>query len=284
MNMNTKLKKSKKSNVKRIVKVIAETWLPCFPGFYNSCIDIDFDYELESINQNRSDNGLIKDVIYDDLEYDFKKYMNSVSKDWTEIVESKLKELGLVKSIKFENVESPREYNFRTDEVNCKIEYYPAKLMKFIKANREAIEEYIHDKHTSRDGFISFQSNDLDEWIADLDNFKKADGYKTGAILEACLLAQYDNWTGAIWDIRDEMPDFENHVSDCITNWDLLDNGVRCSKCGKLYLGNQTEAYKEYSGNVLKQTVLYKEIVGHDPKEVKEFAEVYPEVCCEDCE
>ena len=285
MNMNTKLKKSKKSNVKRIVKVIAETWLPCFPGFYNSCIDLDLDNEIYSINQNRADNNVAGDITYEDVEYDFGKYTQDVSADWTEVVADKLKALGLVKSIKFEKVVSPREYNFKTDSVDVMIEYYPAKLMKFIKANREVIEKYVHDKHTSRDGFMSFHSNNLDEWIADLNNFKSPDGYKTGAILEACLLVQYNmDWSKAIYDIYECMPDFYSNTMECITNWDLLDNGVRCNKCDKLYLGNQTEAYAEYERTRSFQRDVYKELMGKYPTEVKTFAECYPDLCCEECE
>jgi len=271
-------------NTKRVVKVSAETWLPCFPGFYNSIIDTDFDMTLENINQDRQDNDLMDKIYFDDIEYDFKKYMESVSKDWTSVVESKLKELGLIKSIKFESISSPREYNFSTDSVNCTIEYYPAKLMKFIKTNREAIEKYIHDKHTSRDGFISFQSNDLDEWIEDLNKFKNPDSYKTGAILEACLLTQYDmRWGNATIEIYEDMPDFYNHESECITNYELLSEGIRCNVCGKLYMGNQTESFTEYTQNVEKQVSMYKEMVGHEPKQIKTYAELYPEVCCDEC-
>ena len=73
----------------------------------------------------------------------------------------------LVKSF----VRSPREYNFSTDEIYAQIEIedydeFAKRLQHFLKSDQyhDRLAEIIQQNHTSCSGFISFMSNDIDEW------------------------------------------------------------------------------------------------------------------------
>lgn len=73
----------------------------------------------------------------------------------------------LVKSF----VRSPREYNFSTDEIYAQIEIkdydeFVERLQYFLKSDQyhDRLAEIIKQNHTSCSGFISFMSNDINEW------------------------------------------------------------------------------------------------------------------------
>lgn len=68
----------------------------------------------------------------------------------------------------FESMDSPREYNFATDRVYGNI---PALTMRrLFKRSRDddhaTLAEVIRERFTSRSGFISGYSNDLETWLA----------------------------------------------------------------------------------------------------------------------
>lgn len=70
------------------------------------------------------------------------------------------------------HIRSPREYNFRTDEIYCKVEIGDRdelikKLVALANSQpviRDAVAQSIRANHTSYDGFISFMNNDFDKW------------------------------------------------------------------------------------------------------------------------
>lgn len=100
-----------------------------------------------------------------------------------------------------QTVRSPREYNFRTDEIYCTVEIGDRdKLVKKLVALansesiiRDAVSQAIRTNHTSCDGFMSFMNNNFDKWC---DTFL-ADGkdaylscfisYLTNALDPGCL-------------------------------------------------------------------------------------------------
>src|SRR5690606_26269592 len=69
--------------------------------------------------------------------------------------------------LEFESLDSPREYNFCTDRIFCYIPLESAKRLFVIsaKGNHKRLKEVIRERFTSRDGFISFYSNNLEEWL-----------------------------------------------------------------------------------------------------------------------
>lgn len=100
-----------------------------------------------------------------------------------------------------QSVSSPREYNFTTDRIFCNVEIgdYDELISKLIKLanapeNRDDMAETVRCNHSSCSGFISFMSNDLEEWCEDylLDSesgyFSYFIGYLANVINAGCLL------------------------------------------------------------------------------------------------
>ena len=69
--------------------------------------------------------------------------------------------------ISFESMDSPREYNFTTDRVYANIPLLVMRLfLRQSKAEGYAtLNEVIGERHTSRDGFRSFYSNRIADWL-----------------------------------------------------------------------------------------------------------------------
>jgi len=65
--------------------------------------------------------------------------------------------------LEFVEVNSPREYNFTTDRLFVKAPL-SALISLFGKTDYEALTKRVEEKFTSRDGFMSFYSNDLVAW------------------------------------------------------------------------------------------------------------------------
>lgn len=138
-----------------------QTYLPAFHGFYESIYEPCFEGEAEHFN-------LPKDFQFWEY-FDYSAYHNAICKRLCDITEDRMS--AFIKKVVFENMYSPREYNFSTDSINCIIVPKKRAIKKFLKEHEEAFKKYIHDHCTSRDGFHSFTSNTLEGWKAYTKNF-----------------------------------------------------------------------------------------------------------------
>jgi hypothetical protein len=167
-----------------------ETFLPLFPGFYNTYLESDDaeGYELDYINEQRAENGL-EPIEWDKCEFNYNDYRQRVSKEYTNAVEHELKSLGLVNNIEFQKLISPKEYNFSTDSIDVEIDVNIENLQKYIAENKQKFIEYLKEKYTSCSGFISHYSTDFDVWSEDTDTFTNFDcnGHYLGSILDFVL-------------------------------------------------------------------------------------------------
>lgn len=151
------------------------TWLPVFPGFYSTIFNGDdiIEREIEYYNE---DNGT--DLNYDDFDFDYQSYENEVAKYCCDFIEREMADY--IRSIKFECVSSPNEYNFRNDAIHCTIVPKKKAILEYLKENEDDFAQWIKDHYTSYSGFISFYSNDHKQWM----NFESMnDGHKLGQIL-----------------------------------------------------------------------------------------------------
>ena len=176
------------------------TWLPIFSGYYNGWFEpidnfIDYESGLDSQSYKEHYEGLysagipqdfFNENLWDCLEYDYMALYNELSEDICNAVE-KLDTQGIVKSIEFEELISPKEYNFFNDSINCKITYNQTKLMKFIKSNMESFSYYILERYTRRDGFIPSYPNDRNYWL----NTANHNDHEIGAILNFMYFELY---------------------------------------------------------------------------------------------
>jgi hypothetical protein len=163
---------------------IVETYLPIFPGFYNSLID--GDSELENFLY-------FENLEYDQIDFDFKNYQNVCSLYACKFIANELNDLGVL-SVEFQELISPKFYNYSTDSINCKIEIETEKIAKYILDNNEAFEIYLKDNYTSYDGFIAYFSTYTKDWACKTDNFTNFIGSGThflGSILN--FICQNEN-------------------------------------------------------------------------------------------
>ena len=172
-----------------------KTWLPCFPGFYESTLyhsDMDY-YETEAII-NDYPTKLPRELLRcffrnincgsrGELQMDFARYQKDVATAFCDVVANHLYDLIDGCIIEYEGVVSPREYNFRTDVVHCAIKFNPDEAVYYCRGHLNDFREYLITNYKSRDGFISFHSYDPADWL-DAANWG---GHEPGAILDFIL-------------------------------------------------------------------------------------------------
>lgn len=124
-----------------------KTFLPIFPGFYNTIFQFDF----ESLDESDKDKKI-----------NYKDYMDHVAKQACKFIESEFSEF--INKIEFENVHSPAYYNYSNDSIYCIIDFNEKKVIKFVENHKNEFSQYLKNNFTSRPGFTSFYSNDVKKW------------------------------------------------------------------------------------------------------------------------
>lgn len=115
------------------------------------------------------------EMIQSHLERDFENNENLLYKaidcvDWREVQTAYAKGyaqnfancFGLL-SLRFESLQSPREYNFETDRIFCHIDCVEVKRI-LSKTDRKVFEQKACEMFTSRSGFVSFYDPDIIQW------------------------------------------------------------------------------------------------------------------------
>ena len=179
-----------------------ETWLPLFPGFYETVFDSRYDH-IENLIFTCEERELIRKCKsgykdnYQDAEdlavdmIDWGRFELLKAKMITKAVGEILKEKGLISGIGFDDLWQPREYNYYTDKIDISVtltERNIDNIKKVLSDNWPDFEENIKRKYTSRDGFISFHSSDANSEDWDFDFIlNNEDTHKLGEILDFCL-------------------------------------------------------------------------------------------------
>jgi len=141
--------------------------LPFFPGFYESWLensDTAYWAIKEELDYYRDDLGK-EDLTEDDLDFDYKEYRKDVCDAFVDAWANRAPDF--VKSVKFEELWSPRYYNYETDRIYAEIEMeddWKDKVREFMYKNWEWLRERILKDWSDRDGFISFMENHSDMW------------------------------------------------------------------------------------------------------------------------
>ena len=169
-----------------------DTWLPVFSGFYGTIWEADNDQEieLENLNEQRQTKGL-KSLEWDDVKWNYKEYQKDVVVGITSVVETDLQKLGLIIKCQLQKLVSPKEYNFANDSINVEISLTKQNVLnigKYLTIHDEAFITYLKDKYTSRSGFISFHSNDIEAWVGENLGDTLANGHQLGSVLNFILL------------------------------------------------------------------------------------------------
>ena len=175
------------------------TWLPVFYGYYDSLFDPEDNFvECETDMSLEEKKEIYSEVFSEGVtEQFFNEHfwecltdrdaaMEAVSEYICEGLKN-IDPIGVIKAIEYESLSSPKFYNFSNDSINCKITFDQKILQKYINDNMEAFTEFIEQRYTSRDGFISSYSNDVEDW-KDLDDLGP---HSAGSVLEFVFLNEY---------------------------------------------------------------------------------------------
>jgi hypothetical protein len=163
-----------------------ETFLPLFSGFYGTNWEFRFDNIEENIRESRHEKGLYSDFNMDDLKIDFESYELDIVKNFAEALQDILCQHNFVYKIEVQKIVHPKAYNFKNDAVHVSIEYNAEALKDFIYSRHESFCQYLKARYTSRDGFISWFSNEFETWENETNHFSdfSKNGHFLGAILE----------------------------------------------------------------------------------------------------
>jgi len=230
------------------IKQKIKTFCPVFTGFYNSIWQYQEDNEINEINEERKKSGLVGEITFDNLEIDYRQYEADISEKICEAVKNELGEY--IEEINFERVVSPKEYNFVNDSIYCEIIPKIDAIKKFIYNNKKEYIEYLKNKYSSYDGFISAYSNKFETWEEKTNNFNDLgiNGHCLGSILEF-IAGQLDI------DELNIYHDIEKIESEYITNFDKLINCLICDDCGNIIEDEE----------ILKAVAKYKKLMGKYP-------------------
>jgi hypothetical protein len=203
-----------------------ETWLPVFPGFYetsysfwnNTDIEQSIWNNSENIKQEYKDyilNNIWDCMIYSSMEEKITKQCIYFLNDYLQ------KDLNLTdSSFEFQTIDHPREYNFRNDSVNVifKTSQTDLELIeKYLIDNEEKYTQYVKENFTSCSGFWSFHSNDINDWYEEIENIvngqKESNQYILGSVLNFILFNHYNNNNTTSYD------DIESNMLEHVLDW-----------------------------------------------------------------
>lgn len=161
--------------------------LPFFPGFYESDLEnSDTSYwaikeELEYYQNdyaygNPDEQAIYSQLTEDDLDFNYEDYEKDVRDAWVESFRSRVPDFVL--SVEDAKMVSPKYYNYDTDRVYADVELrddWMDAVREFMVENADWLRKRIEDDWSSRDGFMSFMSNNFDDtrWDDDEDNWAR---------------------------------------------------------------------------------------------------------------
>lgn len=222
--------------------------LPYFSGFYCSNLaDIIDAAEEQTADHEEEKQGSVEyypdtyepnealrlsasdfaDILSDCVDY--RAAYGAIAKDWVSAFDDVLiHALDLpANSLRFHSLISPKYYNFETDRAFASITDETVEALFAISASEghSSLAKVLQDSFTSYDGFSSFYSNDLAEWLdVPLEDW---DCNEVGALLAAALLtkgighgAGAASWSGSLADELDQVVTEEGYqYVDNHTDW-----------------------------------------------------------------
>lgn len=147
-----------------------KTYLPLFSGFYGTIWESD---ESDFCSKNN--------CTFDDLIVDYDAYNKDVILGICDFVESNCE---FIKTVKLENICSPKYYNFSNNSANVTIEIKKREFKKYLNNNKEALDNYLRERYTSYDGFWPSYGNSFELWKQETDNFVNLENHYLGSLLD----------------------------------------------------------------------------------------------------
>jgi hypothetical protein len=148
-----------------------------FSGFYNSLHDRSLDDALDQMFSDPaagcSINHKLRDRAFDACQWGL--VHGNYALNYANALAAQFKI-----AMKFESLQSPKEYNFTTDRIFCEIELDEVKRIR-AETSEKALRDKVRERFTPCDGFIPFYSANLDNW----DEIETWDHNEVGTLIEA---------------------------------------------------------------------------------------------------
>lgn len=153
-----------------------------FAGFYYSqhCNVVDSTESRMFHDPNGNPYQNLADIFYEHVSY------RTVYREYAKMYVDCLREMTDLGSIKFEEMTSPREYNFQTDRIFVSLSRNDlAKMLRSVRGR--SLNDEVAKRFTSRDGFFSFYPNKVRNWP----RISEWDHNHVGAVLSAYLKGKF---------------------------------------------------------------------------------------------
>ena len=197
-----------------------------FQGFYHSYLEAIIDDFLEAEACHYWESNPVLDVCtYADLldrASDFEGMRKAIANAYVHELNKLIQEEDeLDTNFKFESLVSPREYNFETDKVFAYVRQEVVQEM-FDRTTPMTLAQVIQDRHTSRSGFVSFYSNDMQEW-----QDKPLAEWDANELCTLLLAYLEDNVDGE-WEeiIADRLMTLDHVFLESYVNWTKFENSA----------------------------------------------------------
>lgn len=238
----------------------AGTYLPLFPGFYNTILEPDEEFEAELVNERREEHGL-DPLDYDDIDFDYNHYETEIIHEFARLIEGKV---DFIEKIEFQELIKPREYNFHNDSVNIIATVNVDMIRNLILRYENDFRDYLYDHYTTRDGFMPYYSNQYEHWYDDTNGFTdfSETPHQLGSIL-TFLLRIYEIYESDIYmecETRLEVKNMDHELSKRY-----------CPECDEL-VSNES-LYENYKGKLDTDLALINKMgtIGNKTPQTKPF-------------
>jgi len=196
-----------------------------FAGFYNSWYSAELDAVQERFVEYEVEKnpGLDPDIPNEALWHcaDYGKAYDHIARAYVDQFNQYiLDEYEIDLGLKFESMQSPREYNFETDRIFCEISEENVRKLRSAVSD-PALRHAIKERFTSRSGFIFSYPNRLEDWPP----LEQWDHNELGTLLVA-LLDDTEDWDWKIWERMQDRNVFDVAFDNCV-NWEVYDGFVK---------------------------------------------------------
>jgi hypothetical protein len=186
-----------------------------FAGFYESWYSGELDHVQERFVEYEVEKnpGLNPDIPNEALWHcaDYGKAYDHIARAYVDQFNQHLiDEYELDLDLKFESLQSPREYNFQTDRIFCEISEENVRKLREAVSD-PALRQAIRERFTSRSGFISSYPNHLEDWPP----LEQWDHNELGTLLVA-LLDDDEGWDWKIWERMQDRNVFDVAFDKCV--------------------------------------------------------------------
>lgn len=164
--------------------------LKIFEGFYESTL-----YNSDSlywITQTDKEEGYLKGNQYYEID-NWEEFTKEVATNVVDELLNILPDNEIIQDMKLKYIYSPKYYNYETDSLIIDMKLNLTKLKRYcFNTYKKEFNQYLKDNFTSHDGFISYISNNINDFKTEY--YKPHNEREINVMIEYYLLSQiYEN-------------------------------------------------------------------------------------------